>query len=341
MLKKANINWNVKQMVKMIDKGSITFDSSVQRGYVWDVNRKSLLIHSIIVGYPIPAFYAAKSENGYSMLDGKQRCKAIKDFLNGNFSLENVPEVETESGFIDVNGCFYENLSDDMQEEINGFSLTVYYFDGISDDEITEMFFRLNNGKPLSAIELTRVKAKSIETIKEIGKHDIFTAALSEKAINKYTNEDITIKTWAILYNENPAIETKYIRPLIETAEITYDQTAEIKSVYTRIFEAVNVLKEKNTKESNRIIKRVLTRTHLISIAKICLKSICDDVSLDIFTKWIEHFFNGDKNATISAIYNEFSGSGSGKPESIKKRLFEVETDYNNFISNNKEENIA
>jgi len=34
------------------------------------------------------------------------------------------------------------------------------------------MFFRLNNGKPLTAIELTRVKAKSLDKIKELGKKE-------------------------------------------------------------------------------------------------------------------------------------------------------------------------
>ena len=72
-----------------------------------------------------------------------------------------------------------------------------------SDDEINEMFWRLNNGKPLSAIELTRVKAKSIDQIRALSKHDIFTSALSQKALNRYTNEDIVIKSWAALYVDN------------------------------------------------------------------------------------------------------------------------------------------
>ena len=63
MLKRMNINWNARQLVKMCMNGSITFDNAIQRGYVWDLKRKSLLIESMIIGYPIPAFYARRDEN--------------------------------------------------------------------------------------------------------------------------------------------------------------------------------------------------------------------------------------------------------------------------------------
>ena len=41
----------------------------------------------MIEGYPIPAFYASKDENGYSMLDGKQRSNTIAEFINNQFTL--------------------------------------------------------------------------------------------------------------------------------------------------------------------------------------------------------------------------------------------------------------
>lgn len=79
MIKKLNIQWNARQLAKMCMNGSITFDNAIQRGYVWDVKRKSLLIESMILGYPIPAFYSKRGENKvFDMLDGKQRSNAIK-----------------------------------------------------------------------------------------------------------------------------------------------------------------------------------------------------------------------------------------------------------------------
>ena len=167
MLKKANIDWTAKQLNKLAQKGLIQFDNAIQRGYVWDVKRKSLLIHSMLVGYPIPPFYAAKNGEGYDMLDGKQRTGAIMDFLNGKFELTDIPEVEVENedgttDMVDINTLHFDEMEEILRDELESYSLTVYYFDGITEEEISEMFFRLNNGKPLSAIELSRAKAKSM-----------------------------------------------------------------------------------------------------------------------------------------------------------------------------------
>jgi len=337
MLKKANIQWSAKQLTKSIEKGTVKFDNAVQRSLVWDNDRKSLLIHSMLENYPIPAFFAAKDENGYSMLDGKQRSNAIADYINGKYELTNLPELtleeEGEQQEIDINGFDFDGLPEEFQDRIKDYSLTVYYFDGITDEEINELFFRLNNGKPLSAIELTRVKAKSLDKIKELGKHEIFTSTLTEKAISKYTNEDIVIKSWAILYTENPNFETKNIRPLIEQADITAEQIDNLKTVYDKILEVYTTLTATNNKPDAKIAKRLITRTHLISLVPIISKQINNN-SFDIqqFTNWIKHFFNGTKSATINDIYNEAARSASGKTENVKKRLDLITEDFRKYL---------
>ncbi|MDU1961675.1 MULTISPECIES: hypothetical protein [Enterocloster] len=48
MLKKANIQWSGKTLRNQIEKGQVSFDCAVQRNPVWDVSRKSLLIHSML-----------------------------------------------------------------------------------------------------------------------------------------------------------------------------------------------------------------------------------------------------------------------------------------------------
>ena len=90
--------------------------------------------------------------------------------------LDDLPEFEyeTEDGSIetiDVSGMKFSSLPETLQDIVSDYSLTVYYFDGITEDEITELFWRLNNGKPLSAIELTRVKTKSKSAIAALSKH--------------------------------------------------------------------------------------------------------------------------------------------------------------------------
>ena len=226
MLRSAKIEWTARKLYKMTQRNEITFDNAVQRGLVWDNKKKSLLIHSMLSGYPIPPFYAAKNDDKYDMLDGKQRINSIVDFIAGKFELEAIPEVESPNDdgtmdMVDINTLHFNELEESLRDELQDCSLTAYYFDAITDEEITEMFFRLNNGKALSAVELTRVRAKSMGAIKEISQHEIFDSALTKKALEKYTNEDIVIKTYVILHEDEPSMETKYIRPLMESMEIT------------------------------------------------------------------------------------------------------------------------
>ena len=338
MLKKANINWSAKQLVKSIEKKTVKFDSSIQRSYVWDIPRKSLLIHSMLEGYPIPPFYSARDEGVYQFLDGKQRSEAMSAYINNKYELAGVPEVTLENKEImDVNGLTFEKLPEELQDRIKDYSLTVYFFDGITDEETNELFFRLNNGKALSAIELTRVKAKSIDTIREIGKHQIFNSALTEKALNRYTNEDIVIKSWAILFTENPNFETKQIRPLLASAEITEQQAQTIMTVYDKIMETYLALINTVNKQDKKIAKRILTRTHLVSIIPTVASMIKNENwNTNLFADWVRHFFAGTRSATINDEYNEAARNSSSKPESIKKRLQVIQDDLNEFVLKSK-----
>ena len=341
MLRSAKIEWTARKLYKMTQRNEITFDNAVQRGLVWHNKKKSLLIHSMLSGYPIPPFYAAKNGDRYDMLDGKQRINAIADFIVGKFELEGIPEVESPNDdgtadMVDINTLHFDELEESLREELQDYSLTAYYFDSITDEEISEMFFRLNNGKALSAVELTRVRAKSMSTIKEIAQHEIFNSALTKKALEKYTNEDIVIKTYVILHDEEPSMETKYIRPLMESIEITDADREQIWKIYDRILAMHKLIADK------KIAKRILVRTHLITMVPVIWKSIQDGRTDQQMAGWASEFFNGKRSATISLAYNMSAGSGSAKKESVRKRLKEITENYERyFMGREKKEDIS
>lgn len=351
MLKKANLPLSAKQIVKMMEKGTVTFDNVVQRGLTWELKRKSLLIHSMITGYPIPPFYSArteividgKTEKGYDMLDGKQRSHAIYGFMKGEYKLTNVPEVITEDGeIVDISGMKYDELPEELQDAIKDYSLTIYYFEDITQDEIVEMFSRLNNGKPLTAIELTRVKAKANNEIKEISNHEIFKDVMSEKQLSGFKHEDIVIKSWVVMYNKNKSLETKHIRPLVEdTMEIKPDQINEMNEVYERLQEVHdNILLNDTSNLAKKIAKRIYTMTHLISLTPITLKSIKDGMDIEEFTSLVKEFFSPEDVATISTTYNDYISAGANKKESVENRLKCLMNHYNKKDVNDISETV-
>ena len=181
-------------------------------------------------------------------------------------------------------------------------------------------------------MELTRVRAKSMNTIKEIGSHELFNSALTKKALEKYTNEDIVIKTYVMLHDEEPSMETKYIRPLMESIEITDADKEQIWKIYDRILAVHKLTADK------KIAKRILVRTHLITMVPVIWKSIQGGKTDRQMAEWAAEFFNGRRSATISLNYNMSAGSGSAKKEAVRKRLKEIMENYDKYFKGREEE---
>ena len=337
MLKKSNISWSARQISKMIDKGTIVFDSIIQRNLVWDNDRKSLFIHSLIEDYIVYPMVARKENKIYSVTDGKQRLNCIHDYMNNKFALTNVPEVTLDDGYdLVINGMFYSDLPEEVQDAINSFMLTIYYYEDISDDQEAEIFFRINNGVKLTNIEVSRIKCKVLETINKIGQHELFTTSLTEKAFEKYTHEDIVIKSYIMLTSDSPCLDTKVVRPTMEAVEFTDDDIKLLNSVYDRILNTYKAIIADDSVEtgkiSKRIAKRLITRTHMLSIMPIVKKSLEDNISDEVFTNWVKNFFSGTKSVTKYNEYNTRCASGSGHAENVKVRLNIIKKDYDKFM---------
>ena len=345
MLKKSSISWNARQISKMIDKGTITFDSIIQRNLVWNNEQKSLLIHSMIEDYIIYPMVARKIGKTYSVTDGKQRLLgSVNAYLNNKFALVNVPEVELDDGtLMDINGMFFEELPEEVQDAINSFMFTIYYYEEISDDQEADVFFRINNGSKLTNIEISRIRCRALETINAIGKHELFTTALTEKAFEKYTHEDLVIKSYIMLTSNNPSLDTKFVRPLMEKVGFTNDDIELMNKVYDRILNTYKTIIADDSTEtgkiSKRIAKRLFTRTHMLSIMPIVKRSLEENVSDEMFTNWVKNFFCGTKSVTKYNEYNTRCASGSGHAENVKVRLKVIKKDYEKFMKENSKEN--
>lgn len=77
-------DWTVETLVSQMRKGRIDLDPSFQRRNAWLSNRKSKLIESIMLGFPIPQIVLAEKQDmpgHYFVLDGKQRLLALRQFF--------------------------------------------------------------------------------------------------------------------------------------------------------------------------------------------------------------------------------------------------------------------
>ncbi|MBX5148960.1 DUF262 domain-containing protein [Rhizobium lentis] len=75
-------------LADMVETGAIDLQPGFQRRERWSLDKQSALIESFLLNVPVPPVYLAEEDEGtYTAIDGKQRLKAIADYINGRLSL--------------------------------------------------------------------------------------------------------------------------------------------------------------------------------------------------------------------------------------------------------------
>lgn len=161
-MQRSTLPVGVKTLKNWSEKGSLTFDNPVQRaGSQWSLLQRSLLIHSVLANYPIPAVYLLKDkredEAVYDCLDSKQRLTSIFAFIDGGYALHaSTPEVVVDGTVYDLANMKFEDLSEECQDTITGYRFSIQCIEDATEEEVEEIFRRLNNSTPLSGIQKCR-----------------------------------------------------------------------------------------------------------------------------------------------------------------------------------------
>ena len=316
-MQRFNINWTAKALTNQMEKGKVNYDNAVQRNLVWDVEKKSLLIHSMIYGFAVPAMYFTRDENGvYDSLDGKQRSNAISEFLHDEFALSvDIPTVVDDNGGVeDVSGLYFSQLPEWVQDRIRDYNLTIYYYEDMTEAEIREFFRRLNNGKPLSAIELTRANVPSLTVFQQLAKHSAIQFVVSEAGRKRFTDEMIAMQLYQLITEEYPDFSTKPFREWASKVEVD----SGILDTINAGLDACMVFVKSLIDVNNKVLRTIKGRTHFISCAYYCCLAVEHDVSQDEISRTLTEFFSG--HPTISPEYNHTVSAGSAKPTSVQTR---------------------
>ena len=316
-MQRFNINWTAKALVNQMEKGKVNYDNAVQRSLVWDIEKKSLLVHSMIYGYAIPAMYFTRDESGvYDSLDGKQRSNTISEYLHDEFALStDTPAVVDDNGCVeDVSGLYFSQLPEWAQDKIKDYNLTIYYYEGMTEAEVREFFRRLNNGKPLSAIELTRANVPSLTIFQQLAKHKAIQFVVSKAGRKRFTDEMIAMQLYQLITEESPDFSTKPFREWASKVEVD----SEVLDTINSGLDAYSVFARSLMDVNNKVLRTVKGRTHFISCAYYCCLAVQYDVSQDEINHTLTEFFSG--HPSISPEYNHTVSAGSAKPTSVQTR---------------------
>src|ERR1700727_2983279 len=78
---------SLETVAGMVESGAIDIQPQYQRRARWSTEKRSALIESFLLNIPVPPVYLAEDDYGtYSVIDGKQRITAIRDFMTDGFA---------------------------------------------------------------------------------------------------------------------------------------------------------------------------------------------------------------------------------------------------------------
>lgn len=128
-----------------------------QRGFIWPMNFKQELIDSILRGCPIHPLLAKKDMSGegkYWIIDGQQRMRTVRAFLDNEFkTMGSARETHGYTDRIEPNK-YFQDLSPHSKGLILSYRLTLNLIEHDVTDEYIELLFRrIQHQKPLVAAE--------------------------------------------------------------------------------------------------------------------------------------------------------------------------------------------
>lgn len=338
-LQASSIPYTVKQLNKMIDNGGIDFHNIIQRSYTWENKRRSEFIWSLIMNYPIPPIYAGRDINGdnklLDIMDGQQRLTTIHKFLNDEFALSELMPIPItingDESEIDISGMKFSELDEEIQDLIRDRTITIYYYDNITQEQKCELFKRLNNGKPLSTKSRALASCKDLENLIDIGRHELFSDMLSDKAIDNKNQVVIVAKCWSMINNftDEISFESKVFNPFLENMEIAQDEATELSEVFDLIMNTHTVLS--NDEDTKKIAKKLYTETHLVALTPFFLTAVANEMDENDMAGFVAYFFDSD-STSISDSYNEACGSGNARGSNIIARDTALQKAWNEYF---------
>lgn len=152
---------------------------------IWNLEKRQLLIDSILNGYDIPKIYFHKflkplkkgnRQFQYAIIDGKQRLESIWQFIDGSFPLDDECEYVKED--LKLGSLTYDELGKHyplLKARLDGYPLPIICVETDDLELIEDMFSRLNEAVPLSAAEKRNAFGGPMpQLIRKLTKHKFF-----------------------------------------------------------------------------------------------------------------------------------------------------------------------
>ena len=173
----------------------IDFAPYYQRNYVWDEEKASYFIESILLGTEIPPIVLFDNGSKNEVIDGRQRYETIKRFLENRIELK---EKGLHSLF-KIAGKYYSDLQEDLIDSFINTKIRILQFSIVNEPSLSfekedkikkEIFRRYNSGiTALSSQEIERAEFINDPIAQKFKRNFEENSNLRKKCINLFVSK--------------------------------------------------------------------------------------------------------------------------------------------------------
>lgn len=324
-------------LIKDMNNGKISLEHRLQRKEVWSTKQKALLIDSILKGYALYPIFMIEEKNRRYVIDGVQRLSAIRDYMDNKFRLTRdcgpittLSEVEQEDGSkivrpfqTEVAGKLFKRLDEEFQERIAEYELTVLTATEFTDEEVREMFRRLNNGSALNNVQKNVVDYSYdfVDACQRCLEHEFWRkTAISNSDIRKDKNREVLLQCLYVVSGEEiMGFKDSNIHPFAKRI-----QTEDYKELFNSIYDIADTF--------NDVITERLPNFNKMSIAPVFAGAevfakkgengykVYDAPKLLAYADKIQSFFKNDYETSEYAEALKNMGGSAGR-ENVLYRI--------------------
>lgn len=302
-------------------KGNISFSHKLQRPIgQWSPKMKSLLIHSLLSGFPVNPIYIVEEGGVLYTLDGSQRTSTCISYLNNEFALsKDTPNIEITSNEngeavtkeYEIAGKKFKKLDPDVQVTLLACGLEFCTLSDYTDNEVKEMFRRQNAGKPLNG-KLLRIVNESddfSDAVYSLATHPFMNKLVTKTQRKNGTDRDLIVQTLMLICtnqeNDFTSFRSKDIDVFVQDyADESIHKVDTLKEAMDKFDEAFEDIKIPVTS-----IPMILYSGYRITKDKKSFSKLVDKVN---------EFLDGYE---MNEEYRQFALSGTSGKENVRARF--------------------
>lgn len=328
----------LKALFDRINYQEIELLTDFQReGDLWDLTKQSRLIESILIRFPLPAFYFdGTNDDKWLIVDGLQRISTFKNFIidkkikDQPFALSNLEFLKS------LEGLTYDDLPREMKRRIDETEITIYIISPGTPAKVKyNLFKRINtSGLVLEAQEIRHALNQGIPAnfVKELASLSEFKKATSYSIkTNRMLDRDFAtrfVSFYLLGYlNYEPDLDAFLNKGMVQINTLSEVRREDVKSRFIKsmslafdLFGPYAFRKRYTINDSKKPINKALFEVWSVCLCK--LDSLAVETLLQKKDKLVEGFI---QLLRTNVDFEKSITSSTGDKSRVVRRFEEIE----------------